>query len=99
MEPLKIATAQFEHSNGDKEYNLGVIEALSHQASLEGAKIVAFHECSVTGYAFARHLTKEQILDLAEMIPQGSSVKKLHEIAKKNDIVVLAGLFEKDSDD
>ena len=99
MEILKIATAQFEHTSGDKEYNLGVIGALSHQASLEGAKIVAFHECSITGYAFARHLTKEQMLDLAEIIPQGSSVRKLQEIAKKSDIVVLAGLFEKDIKD
>ena len=99
MENLKIATAQFEHKNGDKDYNLDIIEALSHKASLEGAKIVAFHECSVTGYTFARHLTKDQMLDLAEPIPQGSSVKKLQEIAKKNDIVVLAGFFEKDIHD
>jgi predicted amidohydrolase len=99
MDNLKIATAQFEHRSGDKEYNLRVIEALSRKASLEGARIVAFHECSVSGYAFARHLTKQQMLDLAEIIPQGNSVKKLQEIAKKNDIVVLAGLFEKDRKD
>ena len=99
MENLKIATAQFEHKSGDKEYNLNVIETLSHRASMEGARIVAFHECSVTGYAFARHLTKERMLDLAEMIPQGSSIKKLQEIAKKNDVVILAGLFEKDNED
>jgi beta-ureidopropionase len=99
MDNLKIATAQFEHRSGDKEYNLRVIEALSRKASLEEARIVAFHECSVSGYAFARHLTKQQMLDLAEIIPQGNSVKKLQEIAKKNDIVVLAGLFEKDRKD
>ena len=98
MENLKIATAQFEHRSGDKEYNLSVIEALSQRASLEGAKVIAFHECSITGYTFARNLSKEQMLDLAEMVPQGSSVKKLQEIAKKNDIVILAGLFEKDKE-
>lgn len=39
------------------------------------------------------------MLDLAEFIPEGASVLKLTEIAKQNDIVVLAGLFEKDKND
>jgi len=99
MENLKIATAQFEHRNGDKNYNLEAIEKLSAQAAQEGARVVTFHECSVSGYAFARHLTKEQMLDIAEFIPEGDSIKSLQHIAKKNDIVVLAGLFEKDNKD
>ncbi|HEV8285514.1 MAG TPA: nitrilase family protein [Chitinophagaceae bacterium] len=99
MKNLKIATAQFEHRNGDKDYNLDIIESLSYRAAKEGAKIVAFHECSISGYAFARHLTKEQMLDLAEFIPEGKSVKRLIEIARKYKIVVLSGLFEKDKED
>jgi len=99
MEKLKIATAQFENRSGDKMYNLSMIESLSQQAAKDGAKAVAFHECSVTGYTFARHLTKEQMLDLSEFIPDGQSIKALTEIAKKHDIAVLAGLFEKDSED
>ena len=98
MEKLKIATAQFEHKNGDKTYNLDIIESLSQQAADEGATVVAFHECSVTGYAFARHLTKEQMLGLAEYIPEGESIKRLIEIAAKKNIVILAGLFEKDKE-
>lgn len=96
MKNLKIATAQFENRSGDKEYNLSVIEKLSQQASREGCDVIAFHECSVTGYTFARHLSKEQLLEVAEIIPEGNSILKLTEIAKNNDIVVLAGLFEKD---
>jgi predicted amidohydrolase len=99
MDNLKIATAQFEHRNNDKAYNLGVIEKLSAQASKEGADVIAFHECSITGYTFARHLSKEQMLDLAEFIPEGESILKLREIAGKNNIVILAGLFEKDKGD
>ena len=97
MHNLKIATAQFEHRSGDKEYNLQTIDQLCAQAAAEGAKVVAFHECSVTGYTFARHLSKEQMLDLAEPIPEGESIKQLTLIAKKYNIAVLAGLFEKDS--
>jgi predicted amidohydrolase len=99
MDKIKISTAQFENRSGDKVYNLSVIEKLSRQASQDGSNMIAFHECSVTGYTFARHLTKVQMLDLAELIPEGESILKLTEIAGKNDIVILAGLFEKDKND
>src|SRR5215211_8679534 len=99
MQNLKIATAQFEHKSGDKDYNLAIIDQLSRQAATEGAMVIAFHECSVTGYTFARHLNKAEMLDLAEYIPAGESIKKLTSIAKKNNIVILAGLFEKDKED
>jgi predicted amidohydrolase len=99
MEKLKMATAQFEHKSGDKAYNLSIIEDLSRQAAREGAQVIAFHECSISGYTFARRLSKEQLLEVAEYIPQGESIKRLTEIAKEQGIVVLAGLFEKDKDD
>jgi predicted amidohydrolase len=99
MKTLKIATAQFENRSGDKNYNLSVIEKLSAKAAAEGADVIAFHECSITGYSFARKLNREQMLALAEPIPVGSSILKLREIAGKYNIVVLAGLFEKDSND
>ncbi len=99
MEPIRISTAQFENRSGDKTYNLGMISRLAAEASRQGANAIAFHECSVTGYTFARHLSKEQMLDLAEPIPDGESVSCLHDIARKFRITVLAGLFEKDQND
>jgi predicted amidohydrolase len=99
MNNLKIATAQFENRSGDKEYNLAVIERLSKEASLKGADAIAFHECSITGYSFARHLSKSEMLGLAEVIPGGESLERLKRIAAQNNIVVLAGLFEKDNED
>ncbi|MGM0946702.1 MAG: nitrilase family protein [Bacteroidota bacterium] len=99
MQAIKIATAQFENRSGDKEYNLSVIDKLSAQAAKQGAQVITFHECSITGYSFARKLNRDQLLDLSERIPEGPSVQRLIEIAKKNSIVILAGLFEKDSQD
>lgn len=96
---MKIATAQFENKNGDKEYNLSVIRDLATRAANEGAQVIAFHECSITGYTFARNLSKIQMLDLAEMIPNGESIEKLRMIAEELNIIILAGLFEKDKDD
>lgn len=99
MDKIKIATAQFENRSGDKAYNLSVIEKLARQAAEEGAQAIAFHECSITGYTFARHLSKAQMLDLAEFVPDGESVHRLREIADRYDISILAGLFEKDGND
>ncbi len=96
---LRISTAQFENKSGDKDYNLSVIDKLSEKAAQQGSDAIAFHECSVTGYTFARHLSKEQMLDLAELIPTGPSILKLQELARKNNIAILAGLFEKDEYD
>jgi predicted amidohydrolase len=99
MDTLKVSTAQFEHRSGDKNYNLSVMDRLAARASKEGSQVIAFHECSVTGYTFARHLSKEQMLDLAELIPEGDSIVQLTEIAKRHHIALLAGLFEKDEQD
>jgi predicted amidohydrolase len=96
---LKIATAQFENRSGDKGYNLSIIRQLSERAARQGAQAISFHECSITGYTFARYLSKEQMLDLAEPIPDGPSIGQLIEIAREYDIAILAGLFEKDGED
>ncbi len=97
MENIRVSTAQFEHKSGDKKYNLNIIEKMAGEAAADGAHAVAFHECSVTGYTFARHLSKEEMLDLSELIPGGESVVRLQAIAARHNISVLAGLFEKDA--
>lgn len=96
MKNLKIATAQFENKSGDKAYNLSVIKNLAQKAARQGADAIAFHECSVTGYTFARYLNKQQMLDIAEFIPNGPSVIELTAHAREFNVAILAGLFEKD---
>ncbi|MGN6419306.1 MAG: nitrilase family protein [Pseudobacter sp.] len=98
MEPVKIATAQFENRSNDKRYNLQMIRELATRAKSEGAQVIAFHECSITGYTFARHLSKEALADVAELIPDGESIQELIRIAWEVDIVILAGLFEMTAD-
>src|SRR6185312_7245242 len=99
MKNIKIAAAQFENKKGDKGYNLSVIRQLAAKAAANGADVIAFHECSIIHYSAARNLNKQQMLDIAEFVPDGQSVQKLQEIAHEYDIVILAGLFEKDADD
>jgi beta-ureidopropionase len=97
MDPIHIATAQFENHSNEKPYNLLQIEKLASVAAGQGAQVVAFHECSISGYSFARKLTFDQLLDVAEPVP-GPSVQRLIEIARRLNLILLAGLFEKDRD-
>ena len=99
MNPLKVSVAQFENRSGDKPYNLSVIDDLTGKAAAEGSRVIAFHECSITGYTFARHLSREQMLDLAEPVPGGESIRELTAIAARHEMVVLTGLFEKDEEE
>ena len=99
MKDLRISTVQFENRSGDKSYNLSRIAHFAKEAARQGSDIVAFHECSVTGYTFARNLNKKQMLELSEKVPDGNSTKELIRLASEYKIVILAGLFEKDEDD
>ena len=98
MRKLKIAVAQFAPKDGDKEYNLSVIEKLTAKAKSAGAEVISFHEMSITAYTFFKDLDREQVKSYAEKVPDGESTKKLVQIAEKYDITVLAGLVEIEND-
>jgi predicted amidohydrolase len=94
MRTLKVSVAQFQPRDGDKDYNLSVIDQLAAKAKAMGAEVISFHELSVTAYTFFKDLSKKEVTQLAEKVPDGKSTERLIKIAKKHDIVVLAGLVE-----
>jgi predicted amidohydrolase len=96
MRDIRIAAAQFEHRNGDKAYNLARIKDLTRRAVEQGAEIVSFHECSITGYTFLQHLDHNQFVAVAEPVPGGPSTQALHAIAREHGVVAMAGLIEVD---
>lgn len=98
MRTLKIAVAQFEPKDGDKVYNLSVIEKLTAKAKKSGADVISFHEMSITAYTFFKDLGREQVKSFAEKVPEGESTDKLIQIAENYDITVLAGLVEIEND-
>ena len=82
MENIKVASVQFEARDNDKAYNLSVIRRMCALAGKAGADVVAFHECSVCGYTFAKDLTRDQLARIAEPIPDGPSTQELIRIAR-----------------
>lgn len=99
MKNLKIATVQFEHKSKDKNSNLSEMRHLCGKAAADGAGVVVFHECCISGYSIAKSLSKKELFELAEFIPDGPSVNTLRDIADEYGITILAGLFEKDLND
>lgn len=99
MRNLKIASVQFEHRSKDKKRNLAEMRRICGKASEDGAEVVAFHECCISGYTVAKSLSKNDLFELAEFIPDGSSIQALKDIAEEYDLTILAGLFEKDLND
>jgi len=98
MREIRIAAAQFEARDADKEYNLGRIDALAREAAGQGAELVSFHECSIPGYSFIENLSRVEIEALAEAVPDGPSVERLAAVASAHGVAVAAGLVELDGD-
>ncbi len=97
MRDIRIAAAQFEARDADKDYNLGRIEALARQAVRHGAEVVSFHECCICGYTFLQTLSRDELDAVAEEVPAGPSTQRLIALSKAIGVPLLAGLIEKDS--
>src|SRR5258706_129617 len=98
MNDLRVAAAQFEARDRDKSFNLSRIRELSRKAVDQGAQIVSFHECSITGYTFLQTLSPQQLAEIAEPVPDGPSTRTLINISKELKTIVMAGLIERDCD-
>ncbi|MCZ2157662.1 MAG: nitrilase family protein [Bryobacterales bacterium] len=96
MKKIRVGSAQFEARDGGKEYNLVVIADLARKAKDEGADLVCFHECSISGYTYLENLTREELANVAEAVPEGPSIQRLIEIAADLGISIGAGLVERE---
>ncbi len=78
----------------DKAANLRTIEGFVEQAAAQGARLVLFPECCITGYWFMRNLNVAQLAELAEPVPAGPSTQRIIELARRHNLSVGAGLVE-----
>lgn len=98
MRDIRVATAQFEHRDGDKEYNLAQVEELSLRAAAMGAEVVLFHETCTVGYTVLQTMSRDAVHAWAEPVPGGPTVDRITAIARKAGLTVGAGLLESSGD-
>ena len=91
---VRVAAVQFEHTASDKEANWDKIRGFVSRAAQQDVEILAFPECCITGYWFLRHLSRDELLELAEPVFDGPSSQALLDLAKEHKMTVGAGLVE-----
>ena len=98
MQNVTVASVQFEHVPGDKQANLAKIRHFVEQAARRDVKIIAFPECSITGYWFLRNLARDEFAALAEPVFEGPSSQVLMELSRQYGMTIGAGLIEAGKD-
>ena len=94
MADWKIAAVQMDCRFADREHNLDAIRVRLSRAAEQGARLVVFPECILTGYAFD---SKAEAWPHAETLP-GPSTDILHKDCRKFGTWVVVGLLERDND-
>lgn len=92
--PIKVAGVQMDVAFADKNRNLDRIVKSTEAAAIDGAKLIVFPECAVTGYCFD---SREEALPFAESIP-GPSTEQLTAVCRRFDVFTVVGLLEADAD-
>jgi len=96
---VRVASVQMEHAAGDKAANLEKVRQFAAAAREQGCEVAIFPECCLTGYWFLRHLSRDELVSLAEPVPDGPCCRALAELAREHGMTVGAGLIEVDADE
>jgi len=88
---LEVASAQLQNASRDKIANLSTTRSLTGEAAARRYNVVAFGDCRITGYTFASHLSRAELLTIAEPMPTRPSVQEPIAVAASHSIVILAG--------
>ena len=94
---LTVAMCSSLSNLEDKSANLEKFLGYVKEAANKGADIVSFPEAALTGYQLAEPATLSVLYDVAETIP-GPSVNRLIEAAKENNVYVVMGMYEADTE-
>lgn len=94
MPTWKIAGVQMDCRLGDKSANLVAIRERLNEAAAQGARLVVFPECALTGYGFD---SKAEAWPHAEPVP-GPSSEVLATDCRRLNAWAVVGLLERDGD-
>ncbi len=87
---IRVAGVQMDVWIGQNAENLGLMKSKLNQAADEGANLIVFPECALSGYCFE---SREEALPFAEPIP-GPSVESFTEECARRNVWVVYGLLE-----
>jgi predicted amidohydrolase len=93
MTTWKIAAVQMDCRFADKTHNLERIRSGLREAARQGARLVIFPECALTGYAFE---SREEAEPHAELVPGPATEALVGDCARLNAWAVV-GLLERTS--
>jgi len=91
---VKIAAVQMNPQITKNRENLDKILLKTKTAAQNGADLIAFPECALTGYVFS---SREEAMPFTESIP-GTSTDRLAACCQELGFHVIVGLLEKDAD-
>jgi predicted amidohydrolase len=98
MNSIRAAAVQFNHKAGDKQANMETVRAFVAVAAEQKVQLLVFPEMCVTGYWHVRKLSRPEIEELAEPVPDGPVTVELLAMARQHGMVIGAGLVEKGDD-
>ena len=94
MNNIRAASVQFQHTPGGKSVNLATITGFVEDAARRKVDLICFPEMCITGYWHVRKLSRTEVAELAEPVPNGPSTEILLELARVHHMTIGAGLIE-----
>jgi predicted amidohydrolase len=94
MPTWKIAGVQMDCRLGDPRRNLDTIRTKLNEAAAQGARLVVFPECALTGYCYE---SKEEAWPHGESLP-GSATEALSADCQRLNVWAIIGLLERAGD-
>lgn len=91
---VKVAAVQMNPKIARNRQNLDKLILWTRKAATEGAQLVVFPECALTGYVFR---SREEAMPFAEPVP-GPATESFTSACRELDIYAVFGLLEVDGD-
>ena len=94
MKKIRAGSVQFNHAPGDKALNLKRMGEFVAEAAEKEVDLLVFPEMCVSGYWHVRNLSRNEVAELAESVPDGESTQQLLDWSKETGMTIGAGIIE-----
>ena len=88
---LKVALVQFDSKPEKPKPNLTKMSGLARSAAAAGARLIMFHEGTLTGYS-------PRLAEVAQRVPEGPACRRMGRLAQQLNAYLSFGLSEVDGD-